>query len=324
MAPFLWLFNYNPVGPAVMVGLFGVATVWLVYKTGKEFFNASVGLVAAFLYSISPVVIAYSRSSWNPNLMPFFTLLALYVLYKAVNRKGAGGKEFIVCGILLGILMQLHYLATFVVFIAGVYVLVTGVLRYKMYDAGIKNILRSYVLHLISLFLGFLIGFSPFLAFEVRHGFPNIISIFKFIFQSQEVSGSGDFFLTIQNVFFRLFGRLVTAFPPPEQISVQAHQDLMIWYICTWILALASFGYFVYMFIKGTKGWVLLFLWFTIGIFLFGFYRKQIYDYYFGFLFPLPFLFVSVFLAFLWQKKIYFKIIAVVIFLGLTYRNLQG
>ena len=139
MAPFLWLFNYNPVGPAVMVGLFGVATVWLVYKTGKEFFNASVGLVAAFLYSISPVVIAYSRSSWNPNLMPFFTLLALYVLYKAVNRKGAGGREFIVCGILLGILMQLHYLATFVVFIAGVYVLVTGVLRYKMYDAGIKN-----------------------------------------------------------------------------------------------------------------------------------------------------------------------------------------
>src|SRR6266480_1176960 len=47
MAPFLWLFNYNPVGPAVMVGLFGVATVWLVYKTGKEFFNASVGLIAA-------------------------------------------------------------------------------------------------------------------------------------------------------------------------------------------------------------------------------------------------------------------------------------
>src|SRR3989344_1455399 len=27
MAPFLWLFNYNPVGPAIMVALFGIATV---------------------------------------------------------------------------------------------------------------------------------------------------------------------------------------------------------------------------------------------------------------------------------------------------------
>jgi len=32
MAPFLLIFNYNPVGPAVMVALFGIATVWLVYK----------------------------------------------------------------------------------------------------------------------------------------------------------------------------------------------------------------------------------------------------------------------------------------------------
>src|SRR5258706_14058526 len=39
MAPFLWIFNYDPVGPAVMVGLFGVLTIWFVYKIGNEFFN---------------------------------------------------------------------------------------------------------------------------------------------------------------------------------------------------------------------------------------------------------------------------------------------
>src|SRR3990167_9543740 len=67
MAPFLWLFNYDPVGPAIMVALFGIATVWLVYKIGKEFFGSSVGLIASGLYAISPLVITYSRSSWNPN-----------------------------------------------------------------------------------------------------------------------------------------------------------------------------------------------------------------------------------------------------------------
>jgi len=76
MAPFLWLFNYSPVGPAVMVALFGIATVFLIYKVGKEFFSAPVGLIASGLYAISPLVVIYSRSSWNPNLMPFFSLLS--------------------------------------------------------------------------------------------------------------------------------------------------------------------------------------------------------------------------------------------------------
>src|SRR3989338_10426706 len=84
MAPFLLMFNYNPVGPAVMVALFGIATVYLIYRVGSEFFGKDAGFIAAFLYSISPIVIAYSRSSWNPNLMPFFSLLTLYVLYQAV------------------------------------------------------------------------------------------------------------------------------------------------------------------------------------------------------------------------------------------------
>ena len=35
------------------------------------------GLVAALLYAISPTVIIYSRSSWNPNIMPFFALLSV-------------------------------------------------------------------------------------------------------------------------------------------------------------------------------------------------------------------------------------------------------
>src|SRR3990172_12438389 len=64
MAPFLWLFNYNPVGPAVMVALFGIATVGLLYKFSTEFFSKKVGLIASSLYAISPLVISYSRSSW--------------------------------------------------------------------------------------------------------------------------------------------------------------------------------------------------------------------------------------------------------------------
>jgi len=111
MAPFLFLYGLDPVGPAVMVGLFGVATVFLVYKTGRDFFDSQVGLVAAFFYAISPLIITYSRASWNPNLMPFFSLLIIYLLRRAVVEK----KYYLlgVVGFLFGITFQLHYLAVF-------------------------------------------------------------------------------------------------------------------------------------------------------------------------------------------------------------------
>src|SRR2546423_11025309 len=67
MVPFLWIFHYDPAGPAVMIALLGIATVWLVYFVGKQFFGETAGLFAAALYTVSPLVLTYSRSSWNPN-----------------------------------------------------------------------------------------------------------------------------------------------------------------------------------------------------------------------------------------------------------------
>lgn len=57
MLPF-WL---NPVAAAGMAALIGVATVFLIYYLGREWFGVKAGLIAAFLYAISPVTINYSR-----------------------------------------------------------------------------------------------------------------------------------------------------------------------------------------------------------------------------------------------------------------------
>src|SRR3990167_9696667 len=52
MLPFLWLWNFDPTGPAVMVGLFGIATIFLVYLLGKKMFDEWVGLIAASIYAL--------------------------------------------------------------------------------------------------------------------------------------------------------------------------------------------------------------------------------------------------------------------------------
>src|SRR5580704_14481071 len=159
MAPFLWLFHLDPVGPAVMVALFGIATVWLVYHVGKEFFDKKTGLIAAALYAVSPLVITYSHSSWNPNTVPFFSLLTLYVLYKAVTTVRSW-KYYMLVGFLLGICIQLHYISLFLAVIVAVSLFLMH------WFLNNKILIVPLVKNYLEIFVGFLIGFSPFIAFE--------------------------------------------------------------------------------------------------------------------------------------------------------------
>lgn len=326
MAPFLWLFQYDPVGPAVMVGLVGTATVFLVYKIGSEFFNKTAGIIAALLYAISPLVIAYSRSSWNPNLMPTFSLLTLYVLYRSIVSKNTW--LMIVSGILFGITMQLHYVATFLGLIIIVYVITLRLFfeRGKFFGK-IMQIIKDGM----SLLIGFLIGWSPFLAFEFRHGFLNLQSIAKFILNSEDTGGGGHFASTVSNVLYRVFARLITKYPPPEQVSIKADTDIAVWYYLTVGLIIISLGYFVVRVYKTsvTKDHsfyrlYLLLVWFVIGVCLFGFYKKPIYDYYFQFMYPVPFLFVGAVLSWLLTRTLISKVIALVIIGALVWINLTG
>ncbi len=321
MTPFLLLFNYNPVGPAVMVALFSLATVLLIYKVGSEFFSRTAGFIAALLYSISPLVISYSRSSWNPNLMPFFSLLTLYTLYKASEKKK--DYQFLLVGFFLGIAMQLHYLTIFLGVIVAVCVLLLGLPKYR-------EIIKRYVY----VFVGFLVGWSPFIAFEVRHGFQNVRGIISFVFNPQgkdAISESLGFFPTIDDVFFRIFARLTANFPAPDQIDFHLKSLLHLWQVG--ILALAVLSSFLllrktYQLFKEKKEafnkYLLLSVWLVVGIVLFGFYRKPIYDYYFGFLFPLPFLLVGNALSFLINKKSWYRYASIGALLILIALNLKG
>ena len=330
MTPFLWLFNYNPAGPAVMVALFGIATVWLVYKVGKEFFGTKAGVISALIYAVSPVVIAYSRSSWNPNLMPFFSLLTVYMLYKAVLKNNF--KFFILTGILYGIAIQLHYIELFLGAAIVFYILFIRVFvrSHLAKGATLMQVLFRIIKDYFFISVGFIIGFSPFLAFELRHGFPNTRSIINFIFSSKDTGVNEKFLDVLGNVFFRLFGRLITRFLPLEQIDISKNLDISIWYYLTLLLAFVSVLIFAIKFLKDIKEkknvqkYIILIVWFVIVLFLYGFYKKAIYDYYLELLFPLPFLFVGLFLSTLLEKGIILKIVSISIITALFIWNIDG
>jgi 4-amino-4-deoxy-L-arabinose transferase-like glycosyltransferase len=291
MVPFLWAWGLNPVGPAVMVAVFGVATVYLVYLVGLRFFGTIAGLVAASLYAVSPLVIAYSRSSWNPNVVPFFATLLIYLLWLLGSQKRQWAALYI--GIVLGIGIQLHYLFLFLFVLVGVWY---GCM-YK-----ILPLWRTICLTLV----GLLIGASPFIAFELRHDFSNTRTIIKFLLAGDETGFSlGGFFQTLSDVSFRLFSRIVFRMPPTELWN--GYPD---WYITTlsllshvsrwvmvWFVAISVFV------MRKKKELLLLALWVFVPLVLFGFYKRGIYDYYFGIIFAFPFLFFGWLAQSLWKER---------------------
>lgn len=312
MLPFLWLFRLDPVGPAVMVALFGVATIFLIYKVGQEFFGQSAGFSAALLYALSPLVIAHSRSSWNPNLMPFFSLAFIYSLWLAVEKNC--WKHLFLTGLILGIGLQLHYLFTFLIPVAATYLLI-----YSKDTAKIKY----YFFGL----LGFLLGYSPFLAFEVRHSFPNTQTVLRFVFSSGETGFTGERFISIiQDVIFRLFGRLIAYFPNPGMLAMMSKEkQQFFWWLTVLTIFLSVVVFFFKLVQKRDKSLVLLFLWFFFGVFLFGFYKKPIYDYYFGFMFTLPFLLTGMALSSLLEfKNLFVKAVALLFLSILLWVNWEG
>lgn len=310
MLPFLWAFNLNPVGPAVMVALFGIATVYLVYLLTKTLFNEWVGLGASILYAMSPVVIAYSRSSWNPNLVPFFSTLMIYLMYQTVT--GNKWRNLFWIGVILGIGLQLHYLFLFLFPMVGLWFFLYG--RQKKYG-------RYYLLGTI----GFFIGYAPFLVFEFRHGFPNTWSMIRFILSGKDTGFSAMvFFKTLSDVVFRLFGRLTFRLPQNEIWKSLPKWEITSWIVGTYTAAVVSILLLLkYVQSLKAKNYVLLAIWLLPVLILFGFYKKGIYDYYFGIFFSLPFIFV----AMIWhefRKNRPGVALSAISFVGLAILNWQG
>ena len=317
MLPFLWAWNLNPVGHAIMVALFGIATVFLVYIVGLRWFSKPVALIASLLYAISPIVIAYSRSSWNPNIVPFFALLSMYLLGKAIFEKQY--KLLFYVGLCAGIGVQLHYIYLFLIFTQGV---LLGIYYRKL----------NFV-HILYLILGFCLGFSPFLAFELRHGFTNSRAILEFVFTGKDTGFQWHQFIgNIQDVTTRLFGRFIIRIP---EVGALGNMNPVIrdpWRFAQSFLAIGGIIALFTLLIrarktnnqKGMNIFILMLSWFVIPLIFFGMYKKNIYDYYFGIFFPLPFYLTALLLIDAMKIRYIGKIFGTLAIIGLSVFNWQG
>ncbi len=294
VAPSLLVTHFSPVGPAIEVALLGVVTVALLWWIGRQWFGRAMGIVMAALYALSPTVIIYSRSSWNPNIMPLMALVTMYGIWK-VWRLGYW-QWLIIAAVTFAFALNSHYL--------GLLLLPTLVVFWALAKKT-----QGWKKYSLVALVTFALLMSPLLWFDIRHGWNNYLAMRTFFTNRQ----------TTVNI--KVYKALPLVWPVWQDIVaslVVAKQTPFVTPTAVGILLLAAWSGWK------TKSKDLAFtaVWVAVGVIGLGLYKQHIYDHYYGFLFPTPFLLLGFGLQELVKSK--FKLVAwgiVAILIGVSVVN---
>ncbi len=73
-------------GPYLLITALNSLAIGFVYRAARLSFNTTVGLLAAFLYAVSPWVIFFSRPTWVQALIPLFTSIIAWGLFPSLQN----------------------------------------------------------------------------------------------------------------------------------------------------------------------------------------------------------------------------------------------
>ncbi|EKD80145.1 MAG: hypothetical protein ACD_40C00193G0010 [uncultured bacterium] len=174
ITPALYLAGMNPVGPAILIALSGVLTVYLLYYLGKKWFGTAAGYLAAILFAVLPYSVMVTRASWNPNLVPLIATIML-IIYNRLVYGRATLKTWFAYGLAIGVMVQLHYMA-----LVYCCILSLSIAWNKRKD--FIQLVRGVPLVMIGLIFMLL----PFIVFEIRNNWVNTHAIARFMQAKEE------------------------------------------------------------------------------------------------------------------------------------------
>jgi len=156
--PFAVIGNFDPVSPAYGAVFWGVLTaigfVLLIYRLNKKYLPLAILLTIIWIPFLET-----SRWAWNPNLIPFWSVVALHLwISKKPYYK-------ILAGFALGLAIHHHYIAIFSV-------LALGIATFFYAKASKKERIKQT----IYFFLGAFIAILPFILFDLVHKPPLFVT----------------------------------------------------------------------------------------------------------------------------------------------------
>lgn len=300
IAPWLLLFNFQPVGPAFGVAFFSVLYILINYLIVKDFIDKKTAIISSILIAFSITMIEFSRFSWNPNLLPLFAFLTYFFLIRGLKTK----KWFLFAlfGAFLSFSIQLHYLALF---------LIPPALLYIFVDLfAVKESVGEKIINLFIAFVFFIISISPLIIFDIRHGFINTQSLITLFENSNTVATDK-------------FQNLLVTFNYLNQYVFNYRLSATF----TNIILICLAFYAIFILAGKRKNFQMepsVFLFFILGLVGISFYPGPKHAHYFGILFPFYFIILAVFISRLLRLKLtgYFLVVFLIgIFIFRNSRN---
>lgn len=179
LAPALVLVNWEPLRSAYYL-IFVNASALLISAIFLQKAKQRKFLIYTFvlLNVITPILIQYSRVYWNPYLMlPISTVTACLLVFIS-HKKIPSVWWFLVLGILGGIGLQMHYSFVITMIVSIVWLLV------------VKKLSLYFLVWYVA---GFILGFCPIIAFELRNNYHNTRAIFAYLQNANTVASTFNF-----------------------------------------------------------------------------------------------------------------------------------
>jgi 4-amino-4-deoxy-L-arabinose transferase-like glycosyltransferase len=118
LVTFLWMITQNPTSMMYLWASLLTTQIPLAYLVGKQLGDKTTGIIAAIVFALHNQLIFQSREVWQPNLLPIFSLLFLWVLLK--NQKKKSLALLLLMIFLLLFPLHLHY-GVFLILPVGVF-----------------------------------------------------------------------------------------------------------------------------------------------------------------------------------------------------------
>jgi len=275
LAPFYWFSHLHPRAMIYFLLFYNLCFFFFAWFFLKKRFSRKTALVFLALWAVNPAIIKADIVCWNPVVIPLFVLMLWFLLEKIRNREN--WLWSISLGFLLSLGINFHFQFMFMIIFAAIYLILNKIKEIKKW---------------LLIVIGFLFGFAPLAAFDLRHNFLNTNLLLKFIKQNNQIGDWLAWRPVVQN-YFR------------EGLSLSLPS-----LVTALILPILGFVLLV-QYKKISVFWRAAGFLFLLILPVFAFYGRRPSEYYFNFLFPFLILILAKLLS---NKKIWSSIIFLLLF----------
>lgn len=251
------LFGGDPYGGLLLMYAYGVSALVVFYLLSRKIFPRLGALLATAFISLSPEIIAQSRSLWSPHPSTLFIVLCFYFTYLFLSAKDKKMLFIFLSAFFGGFIYNFEFAIAIPITLSLIFLSIFT----------FKKTIKPYMF----LIGGFIAAYLPMMLFEVRHNFMAVNGILKYLTTHETGKNKTTFVANSIDHFWSFLYNVGNTFPAQSVIPALI------------IFALIAIP-FVYLVRKEKAPKKTFFIWLSslpiITFFVLSFLRNTVYHYY--------------------------------------------